>query len=65
MMVTQTKKLFVFLFVGLVVFITQSAELSLEPTSVETNANVTQGMEDEQETTGEVVITDKDQAKEP
>ncbi len=65
MMVTQAKKLFVFLFVGLVVFITQGAELSPEPTTVETDANVTQGMENEQETIGEDVFTDKDQAKEP
>ena len=63
MMVTHAKKLFVFLFVGLVILVTRGAELSTEPTSLETNANVTQGMENEQETTGEVVF--KEKVKEP
>ena len=63
MKITHAKKLFVFLFAGLVVFIVQGAESSSEPTSVENNVNVTQGMENEQEATGEVVF--KEQVKEP
>ncbi len=63
MMVTHAKKLFVFLFLGLVVFVAKGAELSSVPTSLVAITNITQGMENEQEASAEVAF--KDQAKEP
>ena len=65
MMVTHTKKLFVFLFVGLVVLVTQGAEFYSIQTSLVTTANITQATGSEQETSGEVIVTNKDRAKEP
>jgi len=64
-MVTHTKKLFVFLFVGLVVLVTQGAEFYSIQTSLVTTANITQATGSEQETSGEVIVTNKDRAKEP
>lgn len=62
MMIAQTKKLFVFLFVGLVISIAQSAQISSEP-STEPEMNVTQGMEDE--ATEDAMMEEEVQAPEP
>jgi hemolysin activation/secretion protein len=62
MIVTQTKKLFVFLFAGLVISIAQSAQISSEP-STEPEMNVTQGMEDE--ATQDAMMEEEIQAPEP
>ena len=65
MMNVHTKELFVFLFVGLVVLLAQSAALSSESAVTEPGANVTQGSEDEQEISGEVTSQNKVRTNEP
>ena len=65
MMNVHTKELFVFLFVGLVVLLAQSAALSSESAVTEPGANVTQGSEDEQEISGEITAENKVLTKEP
>ena len=63
MKVAQTKMLFVFLFVGLVISIAQSAQVSSELSATEPEVNVTQGLEDE--ATEEMLMEEEVQMREP
>ncbi len=63
MLIARTKMLFVFLFLGLVIGVAQSAQVSSDPSSAEPEVNATQSMEDE--TTEEMLIEDEIQTPEP